>query len=447
MPSEDFTRTLCKQILQRCGNTPAEVLISVENNALTRFANNAIHQNVAESNLTLTARLLLGKQSGVATTNRVDPAALDEVVARARLNAQASPENPDDPGLADPAEYLSVQVFDSSTAEYSPLQRAREVAAVCQLAKEKRVNASGAFSTGYYEIALANSQGVFAYHVATQADFQTVVMSEDSSGRAHASGWRVADLAPQALGQEAIEKAERGRDPRPLEPGEYTVVFDPYVTQDLVFMLAYSGMGALTVQEGRSWMNDRIGTKAMSAQVSIWDDGLDPAGIPMPFDFEGVPKQRVDLVKEGIVRGPVFDRYTARKDGVSSTGHRMPSAWRSWGPLPTNIFFSTGDSNVAEMIRATRRGLYITRFWYTRVVHPRDCVVTGMTRDGVFLIENGELAYAVKNLRFTQSYVSALNEVEMIGRETRLLGSEYTIASVRVPALKIARFNFTGATA
>lgn len=447
MLSREKTQTFCKQILQRCGSDSAEMLVLVEDNTLTRFANNTIHQNVAETNLTLTVRVLLGKRSGIASTNRSDAAALDAVVAHARANAQASPEDPDDSGLAEPATYSSVQAFDSATADCSPMQRAREVAAVCQLAKEKGLNASGAFSTGYNEIALANSQGVFAYHAATQADFQTVVMSEDSSGRAHASGWRVADLSPLALGEEAIEKAERGRGPRLIEPGEYTVVLDPYATQDLMAMLAHSGMSAQAVLEGRSWMNDRIGAQAMSERVSIWDDGLDAAGLPMPFDYEGVPKQRVELVTAGVVKGPVYDRQTAKKAGVNSTGHALPVAWRSWGPLPMNIFFSPGDSSVAEMIRSTQRGLYITRFWYTRVVHPRDCVITGMTRDGVIFIENGALAYPVKNLRFTQSYVHALNAVEAIGKQTRLLTSEYGSMAARVPALKIARFNFTGATA
>ena len=231
-----------------------------------------------------------------------------------------------------------------------------------------------------------------------------------------------------------------------VEPGEYAVVFDPYVTQDLIDLLSLYGMGGQAVLEGRSWMNDRMGQQVMSPLVSIWDDGCDPAGRPLPFDFEGMPRQRVDIVKQGVVGSPVYDRYTARKAGVSSTGHAMPPTFRMLGPVPIHLFMAPGQSSVEEMIRSTERGLYITRFWYTRVVHPRECIITGMTRDGVFMIENGELAYPVKNLRFTQSYVQALADVQAVGRESRLLASEWGSIASRVPALKISRFNFTGST-
>lgn len=184
----------------------------------------------------------------------------------------------------------------------------------------------------------------------------------------------------------------------------------------------------------------------MSALVSVWDDGLDPTGVPMPFDFEGVIKKRVDIVKEGVVVGPVYDRHTAYKAEVTSTGHALPPAFQVHSPMAINLFMAPGDSSVDEMIRSTDRGLYITRFWYTRLVHPRDAVVTGMTRDGVFMIENGELTYPVKNLRFTQSYIKALAEVEAVSRETRLMVGDFIKVAIRVPALKITTFNFTGTT-
>jgi PmbA protein len=204
------------------------------------------------------------------------------------------------------------------------------------------------------------------------------------------------------------------------------------------------------VLEGRSWMNGHQGEQAMNPLVSIWDDGLDPGGLPLPFDYEGVPKRRVEIVSQGVVQGPVFDRRTASRAGTQTTGHALspdvPNFMRGAGPIAQNLFLSSGKSSLEEMIASTPRGLYITRFWYTRLVHPRDCVVTGMTRDGVFWIENGEIAYPVKNLRFTQSYVQALAEVEAVGRETRLLKTEYGSRAIRVPALKIGGFNFTGMT-
>jgi predicted Zn-dependent protease len=211
-------------------------------------------------------------------------------------------------------------------------------------------------------------------------------------------------------------------------------------------MLNYYGMSGQTVLEGRSWMNDRLDQKIMNELVHIWDDGLDPDGVPIPFDFEGVPKKRVDIVVEGTVKGPVHDRLTARKMGQTSTGHALPPTMRSIGPTANNLFMASGTASTAEMIRSTKRGLYVNRFWYTRLVHPRDCVITGMTRDGVFFIKDGELAYPVKNLRFTQSYVEALASVETVGRETRLLMSEFGGQTTRAPALKIMSYNFTGST-
>ena len=212
-------------------------------------------------------------------------------------------------------------------------------------------------------------------------------------------------------------------------------------------MLNYYGMGSQAVLEGRSWMNDRLGEKVMSELVDIRDDGLEPEGVPMPFDFEGVPKQRVEVVERGVVQGPVYDRITAQKMGKTTTGHALPPTMRSLGPIATNLFMSPGKTSAEAMVRSTERGLYISRFWYTRLVHPRDCVITGMTRDGVFFIENGELAYPVKDLRFTQSYVEALAKVETVGEETRLLMSEFGGQATRAPALKISESSFTGLTA
>ena len=447
MLGETKAKELCEQVLRRCGKDAAEVILTTKDSALTRFANNSIHQNVAESDVWLYVRCILGKRSGAASTNRLEAGALDEVVERARASAQASPEDPDYPGLGAPSEYATVEAYDPSTARYSAEKRAQAAGIVCHMAAEKKLNASGAFISGASELAVANSQGVSAYHAATQADFQTVVMSEDSSGRARQSAWRAADLPIESLSREAIQKAELGRRPRPVQPGEYPVVFDPYVTHDLLSLLNAHGMGAQAVQEGHSWMNDRTGLQAMGSQVSIWDDGLDPDGLPLPFDFEGTPKRRVDIVRQGVVGGPVFDRATAYKAHTNSTGHAISPNFQNMGPLAANLFMETGDTSLEEMIRSTGRGLYISRFWYTRLVHPRDCVVTGMTRDGVFMIEAGELAYPVKNLRFTESYVKALAGVQAVSRTALLLTNDYSGYATRVPALQIGAFTFTGVTA
>lgn len=446
MLSEKDARQLCQQVLGLCGDDPAQVLLVAEEGALTRFANNHIHQNVAERDLYLVVQIYRGLRAGMATTNRTDDAGLEAVVELARASAEASPENPDQPGPTEPVSIQPAPSFDEYTAGYPPEQRARQVGAVCRLANERGLTAAGAFSTGQKSVTVANSLGLFAYRLTTLADFQTVVMGPESSGRAQASAWQERAIPVEQLGRQAIETAARGQNPRAIEPGEYPVVFEPYVTQDLLSMLDRHGMDGKSVHEGRSWMNGRMGKQAMSPLVSIWDDGLDPQGMPQPFDYEGVPKRRVSIVEQGVVGAPVYDRLSARKAGARSSGHALPPGLRRFSPLATNLFMAPGESSLEDLIQNTPRGLYVNRFWYTRLAHPRDCVVTGMTRDGVFMIEAGELAYPVKNLRFTQSYVEALNQVEAVSREQRLLYEDRMELATRVPALKIAAFNFTGST-
>jgi predicted Zn-dependent protease len=235
-------------------------------------------------------------------------------------------------------------------------------------------------TTGTLTLGIANSKGVFAECETTLVDASTVVMSATSSGWAQASGWRLGSVVWDDLADEAIRKTRLGEHPIDGKPGEYTVILDPYATSDLLGMMAGDGMSALAVQEERSWMNGRIGQKVVSPMITIVDDGLDAAGIPLPFDFEGQPRQQVTLVDAGLCRGPVFDSYTAgRQPGAVSTGHAMEqAAGERIGPLPINLFLRPGTSNVEEMIASTKEGLYITRFWYTRPVHPRDVNRTWM---------------------------------------------------------------------
>jgi PmbA protein len=446
MLGREELKKLSDGVLKRAKGDPAEVLLFSEAQSLTRFANNCIHQNVAESNVILIMRLLRGKRIGLATTNRLDAEGLDRLVEQARTNAEVSPEDPDYPGLPEPEDYPAVEGFDQQTADFSPQDRAKAVGELCRQTSEKSLNGSGLFSTGTSEVVIANTRGVFAYHAGTNADFQILAAAEDSSGREQGSGWQVSSIPIESLGQRAIKTAEDGRHPRAIDSGDYAVVLTPYATEDLLNMLNYYGMGAQAVLEARSWMCDRIGEKVMSDLVDICDDGLDSAGVPAPFDCEGVPKRRVYIVEKGVVKSPVFDRITAKKMGKKTTGHALPPTMRSFGPIATNLFMAPGASSTEEIIKSTERGLYVSRFWYTRLVHPRDCVITGMTRDGVFLIEHGELSYPVKDLRFTQSYVEALANVESVTSDARLLMSESGGQATRVPGLKINKFTFTGLT-
>jgi len=446
------TRSLLEKTLGFSSADETEATLLGRDEGLTRYANNVIHQHVAETNRYLIVRAVVGRSVGVAVTNDLTDEGLEHVVEQATRIANQRPEQPDFPGLPAPVPVPEVEAFDETTAAYSPLDRAGPVVELCGLAQAQSCIASGAFRTGVREYGVANSRGVLVYHPVTIADLTTVVMTADSSGFATDASWQVDQMDVVALGREAIDKARRSRDPQSLEPGVYPVVLEPYATHDLLATLSLAA-GATFVQEGRSWMSGRQGESLMSPQVSIWDDGLDPRGWPLPFDCEGIPRRRVDVVRQGVVSDVVYDRERALEDeAAESTGHALPAAnpFNPWlnaarfGPIPLHVFMATGESSLEEMVAEIDRGLYVTRFWYTRTVHPREAVVTGMTRDGTFLIEDGELAGPVRNLRFTQSYTEALAGVKAVGRELRRVWNDPGIISA--PALRLDAFDFTGAT-
>ena len=420
----------------------ADFFLSVQELALTRFAGNTIHQNVSHASAQLHIRAVMGRRLGRAVTNDFSAEGIGKAVERARLNALLMPEDPDFHGLPAPAPPSVVPSYDEATADFTPEDRAEMVGTVCRKALAQGLNASGACRTGVEQVAVLSTRGARAYHAATFAGLLITAMSDTSSGWAKGGSWRVADMDVESLAEEATGKALRGREPRPIEAGDYAVVLDHYAVDDILESLSFYGMGAQAVQEGRSWMAGLAGERAMSPHVSIWDDGADLEGWPVPFDAEGVPRQRADIITEGVVGAPVHNSYTAGKEGIASTGHQ---AHFTGGPMARNLFMKSGDAGVDDMIASTRRGLFITRFHYTRLAHGRGCVMTGMTRDGTFLIENGRISHPVKNLRFTQSYVAALAGVEAAGKGTKLVLNEVGFAT-KVPALKLSSFNFTGAT-
>ena len=442
MIGEEGCQGILLQALNLSGVDEVEAYLSGQDLALTRFANNAIHQNVVHGDGQLNIRAVIGHRQGRATTNDLSESGIARARDESRSNALLMPEDPDFQGLPDPKAPAFIAAYDQSTAACNPAERAEMVGKVCRQAESQSLNAAGFYRTGANEKAIMNTRGTWAYHRASFAGLLITARSDSSAAWAKGTSWRMKDIEVDALLNEATEKALRGRNPQPIEPGVYTVVLSPYAVDDILGALSSYGMSAQMVQDGRSWMIGLMGKTAMSPLISIWDDGCDLSGWPMPFDAEGVAKQRVDLVTDGVVGEPVHNFYTAGKEGRLSTGHQ---GGPTGGPSASNLFLKPGDQSVDQMIESTERGLFITRFFYTRLVHSTGCIMTGMTRDGTFLIENGKLSHPVKDLRFTQSYVEALNGVEGVGGEVKLLMNEGAF-SANVPALKLSSFNFTGVT-
>src|SRR5581483_9502064 len=303
--------------------------------------------------------------------------------------------------------------------------------------------AAGAFETLATEIAVANTEGQFCWAPSTQASLTTVVTGgEGGSGFAEVFAGRIAEVDPEAVGRRAAEKARASQNPRDLDAGRYPVVLEPSAVATPVGFLAWIGFGGKTVLEGRSCFSGKEGRQVAAPSISIYDNATSPLTLGIPFDFEGVPRSRVDLIERGEFRGPVHDLRSAKQAATQSTGHALPPP-NPEGPFPLNLFLSPGDATLEEMIASTDRGLLVTRFHYSNVVHPVESTITGMTRDGTFLIERGEVRYPVKNLRFTQSILAALTNTTMIGRDTEL-ASEFFFSASRVPALKSEAWNFTG---
>jgi len=425
------------------GATEAEVLVAGGDEALTRFANSEIHQNVAESDIRVSLRFVRGRRIGVASSGRTDPEALRRLAEDAGRIAAIAEESPDWAGLpaADPSAPVE-GAFAAATADASPELRAAGVRAVIAAADAAGVGAFGSFSTGVETVAVASTAGIRAAEARTAARLLTVTMGpDDGTGYAEAASVDATVIDAAAIGREAAEKARRSARPAALPAGDYPVVLEEYAVADLLGNLGYVGFSGLAVEEERSFFEP--GRRIGSELVTIVDDARDPAGMPASFDYEGVPTRRVVMVENGVCREIVHDAGTAARAGVPSTGHGLPAP-NPWGPFPLHAAMAAGATPRAELIRGLRRGLLVTRFHYTNVVHGKLAVITGMTRDGAFLVEDGEVVGPVRNLRFTQSYLDALAAMEAVSSERRLLRGE--LGAVLVPAVRIGSWRFTGVT-
>jgi len=428
---------------QREGVSEAEALVMADDSALTRFANSEIHQNVAESNVVINLRVVVGKRVGVASSGRTDEEGLRRLAENAATIARVVEDLDDWAGLPGPTEIQDVAAaYSAATAGASPEFRAEAVRAVIGAADDAGVTAYGSFATGTESVAVANSAGTLAAGTRTTSQLITVSMGPGGgSGYAESAAVDATTIDAAAIGREAAGKAGATANAISIEPGDYPVVLEEYAVVDLLDMLGYLGFSALAVQEERSFFEP--GKRIGSDLVTIVDDGYDPAGLPIWFDYEGVAKQRVALIEGGLCRNVVYDAQTAARDGVASTGHGLPAP-NPYGPFPINMFMDAGTSSREALIGGLDRGLLVTRFHYTNPVHPKLAIVTGMTRDGTFLVEGGELVGPVKNLRYTQSYLEALAGTVAVASERKTLRG--FLGGVVVPALRIDGWTFTGGT-
>ncbi|MGH9716580.1 MAG: TldD/PmbA family protein [Candidatus Acidiferrales bacterium] len=433
---------IAERVLKLSEADETEVDIGATTDALTRFANNTIHQNVAEHTMSVSVRAVVNGRTARASTNKSDDESLRRAVEAAISLARNEPENPDLLPMPKKKKYQKVARFFAETAATTPQDRARAVAKVCKMAEKKKQTTAGIFASGTSHSLLANSRGLVARYEQTRSEFSVTILEENSSGWAKSNSPDIRDLDPLALAESASRKAADSGQPREIPPGRYTAILEPSAVLDLVGFLFYDFAGTALLDK-RSCLNGRMGKNIFGDNISVSDDAYHPLQSGPAFDGEGMPRQRVMLIDRGVPKNLVYARATAKKMKAKPTGHGF-SLPNEYGEAPMNLVFVGGNKSIDEMVRSTERGILVTRLWYIREVDPYEKIVTGMTRDGTFAIENGKLAGGIRNFRFNQSIIQMLANVEALGPAVRAAGEESF--EMVVPAMKVRDFHFSEVT-
>ncbi len=439
---------LFEKVIQSSKADETEICFIGSETGLTRFANSTIHQNVNEVNAQILIRVIRGKKIGVASTNSLSLNDLKGTLKNAMVIARFQKDNPYFEGLPGPAEYAKVDTYFENTATFKPKDRARLVKKMFVRGNKRKFTMAGAFSTSGGEVAVYNSKGVRCYQPVTGASINVIAMSDTSSGYASGLDRNVDNLDAVGLADIAVNKAFLSKKPKSLAAGDYEVILEPAAVSEALEWMNYIGLGAKQFINKTSFLAENIGKKIMDDSITLYDDGNDPRGIALPFDFEGVPRQKVHFVENGVGKGVVFDNIWGNKAGKETTGHALPSSQQGEGAYPMHLFLEPGNTTEEKMIESVEKGILITRFHYINgLIDPPRAVLTGMTRDGTFLIEKGKIKHGIKNLRFTDSMLRAFSNVKGLSKEQTLVPSWWDAVGCQcVPAVHLGSLKFTGTT-
>lgn len=435
-----------------------ELLCYGGKSALTRFANNIIHQNVAEENYLVSVRTVFGGRTARATTNKLDDESLKRVMQASESLAKVQYPDPDLLPMPDASESArATRAFPSrhfaETAALTPELRAEGVKKIVSVADRHKLTTAGIFSSAEWVEGIFNSRGLSNWHTHTSSEISITMLAGDSSGWQKANYPDVSQQDPAALAETAARKTIESAAPREIPPGKYTVILEPPAVLDMVGFM-FLDFGGLSILDQRSFLNNRVGSQIFGPNINVWDDAAHPLQAGSPFDGEGIPRQRVQLIENGVVKRLVYARATAEKvkhsefankvGPVEATGHGF-SLPNEMGEAPMNIVFGAPDpKTVDQMIASTERGVLVTRLWYIREVDPYEKILTGMTRDGTFYVEDGKVRHGILNFRFNESLLHMLSNVEAMGSPVRASGEE--AFDMVVPPMKVKDFNFTEVT-
>ena len=461
MLDESHAQEIFEKLKKHSTADDLEVLIVGGRHALTRFANNAITQNVAEENYDISVRSVFGGRTARATTNKFDHESLRRVVQSSEQLARVQEQDADLAPMVTATEAngtagevaMPNRFFEQSD-KLGANERAAHVADMVAVADRRKLTAAGVVAVAEQAEGIFNSRGVARWHTQTHAEVSVTMLAGDSSGWQKANSPDVAQIDPAGLAEVAAEKAEGSANPIELAPGKYTVILEPSAVQDLVGFMFWD-FGGMALLDQRSFLNNRIGTQLFGENITVFDDVYHPLQSGAPFDGEGVRRERVELIHNGVVKNLVYARATASRipgsefasqlPNVHATGHGFPLP-NEIGEMPMNIVFqNNGETkSVQEMISEAERAVLVTRLWYIREVDPYEKILTGMTRDGTFLVENGKVGRGILNFRFNESVIHMLQNVIAMGTPVRAAGEESF--EMVVPPMMVRDFNFTEVT-
>ena len=432
-----------KRALNQSAADQTELVCESEEFYLTRFAENLIHQNMGRSDSTVWCRAIFGKKIGISRSNDATKDGLGRLIKIAEDIARNQKEDPDFQSLQYYPDKPKTIGFYDNTFNSSAGGREDIISDIVKRAKADSLACAGTLQTSGTFLAVVNSLGTEKFARDTEYRFSLTSTAESGlSGWSQAAGRDISKFDYKAVSQRALDKAISSDEPVQLESGAYTVILEPDAVANFLLFLAFLGFGGKLLHQHRSFMSDKFGEKIMGDNITITEDPFNPGIEYMPFDYEGAPKKKVVMIENGIAKAGVYNTYYANLDGVESTGHALPPD-NSYGPYPKAMVIDPGKHSIEDMIKSTERGIYITRFWYLNFLNPMRTLVTGYTRDGTFLIENGKLTKPVIDMRVQQSMLEAFSNVEMLSAEQRLI-PQYG-ALMLVPFMKINNFNLTAA--
>ncbi|HEY4107892.1 TldD/PmbA family protein [Puia sp.] len=435
--TQDEAKTLLSKVLHFSKADECQVAVGSGDGGNIRYARNSVSTSGANSSTQVQIVSTFGKKQGITTINEYDDASLEKAVRRAEAIAQLAPENPEHMPLLGPQTYAAAsKTFSPETAAISTQLRANLVEQSLAIARDARVTAAGYLENSASCSALMNSRGLFAYGTGTNVDFSVTMRTDDGTGSGYASAGynNIADLDVAAASKAAAWKAARSGGAKALEPGKYTVILEPAAGIVLLENL-YGGLDARGADEGRNFLSlpggkTRLGEKLVDEQVNIYSDPWNEQLPTGNYNREGLPQEKVSWIEKGVVKNLVYSRYWAQKKGVKPV------------PNPDGFIMTGGNASLEELIKGTERGVLVTRLWYIRSVDPQTLLLTGLTRDGTFYVENGEIKYPVKNFRFNESPIIMLNNLDAMGKAVRTVSGE-SGASALIPPMRVKDFTFT----